>query len=258
MNPNNPVDAKYLRESAKITDALKRKTYERMEIRSGACVLDAGCGVGVDTVRLVDLVGEGGRVIGVDADAGMLAEADRSVDSHPLKANISHEFGDVLALAYGDEYFDAVRAERLLQVLPKDYEKAVVAELARVLKSGGRLVIADTDWASASVAMGDDALERKLLRFFAESMRPNGYSGRNLFSLLVEAGLEDISVDIFPMVSYSAAQTPFGTWLSKEALAQNIADEGEITRWQEALQSLESQGRFYACVNMVIVSGRKS
>ena len=257
MNPNNPVSAEYLKESAKAAEALKQKTYERMEIEAGDSVLDAGCGVGVDTIKLVDFVGADGKVVGVDFDEVMLIEADKLIATHPLRERIFHEKGDVLNLAYADESFDAVRAERLLQVLPKLHEKRIVSELARVTKQAGRLVLADTDWASASVAMGDDALERRLLRFFGDVMRPNGYAGRNLFALLKEANFHEVNVDIFPMVSYSVAQTPFGAWLSKEALAHNIATKEEIEKWQSTLASLEAQGKFYSCVNMVVVSGVK-
>ena len=218
----------------------------------------AGCGVGVDTVRLADLVGKKGKVVGIDADNVMLAEADKTVADHPLKANIIHEAGDVLMLEYGDGTFDAVRAERLLQVLPKEKEQQIVSELVRVLKPGGRLVLADTDWASASVAMGDDALERKLLRFFAESMRPNGYAGRNMYTLLAQAGLEDLTVDIFPMVGHAVSLTPFGgEWFINGVKAAGIATGETMDAWTSRLSALESEGRFFSTVNMVVVSGKK-
>jgi len=258
MKSNNPVDAKYLRESARITEALKLKSYERMQIKAGDHVLDAGCGVGVDTVRLVDLVGAEGKVVGIDADHTMLEEAEKTIAGHPLYANICHEIGDVLDLKYEEGVFDAVRAERLLQVVPKEYEKRIVSELSRVLKPGGRLVLSDTDWASASLALGNDELERRALRFFAESMRPNGYAGRTMYGLMAEASLKDLKVDVFPLVAHVTALTPFGgEWFFNGLLEAKIASPEEVEFWKMRLDELEKNGSLFSTVNMVIVSGTK-
>ena len=76
MADHPSIDADYLRRAATLLKELKETTYRRMEIRPGHRLLDAGCGPGVDTLPLAALVGEEGRVVGVDADPAMLAEAE--------------------------------------------------------------------------------------------------------------------------------------------------------------------------------------
>jgi ubiquinone/menaquinone biosynthesis C-methylase UbiE len=56
---------------------LKKATIERCHIREGMSILDAGCGTGLETVRLARLVGSSGSVIGLDASRNLLAEASR-------------------------------------------------------------------------------------------------------------------------------------------------------------------------------------
>ena len=77
-----------------------------------------------------------------------------------------------------DATFDACRAERLFQVLPRVVDpQQVCTEITRVLKPGGWLVALDADWGTWSMDSGEVELERRLARFFADHLRPNGYAG---------------------------------------------------------------------------------
>src|SRR4051812_44986622 len=53
----------------------KEETFELMRLRPGSAVADVGCGTGEDAWRLLDLVGESGRVVGYDMSDAMLEEA---------------------------------------------------------------------------------------------------------------------------------------------------------------------------------------
>lgn len=251
------VTPEYLRNIAEHVRALKELSYGHMEITPGATLLDAGCGPGVDTPGLAALTGPGGRVIGIDNNPEMLAEAERTASGTQYRGSIEHRQGSVMDLPLDDESVDACRAERLLQVLPPDAEGTVASELVRVTRPGGRIVLVDTDWSSACVDFSDIRLERRLMEFFTIHMRPNGLAGRRLYSLCREQGLEDICVEVVPVVQHRVDDTPFGDWLPTTAATESAVTADEARQWQEELQWREAHERFYACVNMVIASGRK-
>ncbi len=255
---NGYVTANYLQTMAEKMRSFKQKSYEHMAIASGNTLLDVGCGPGVDTVPLAAMLRGSGKVIGIDQDQAMLDEAEKAAKETPYKALIEHRQGSAMALPLDDNTIDACRAERLLQVLPPELEQAVVAELVRVTRPDGRIVLADADWGSASVDFSDATLERRLINFFALQMRPNGLAGRRLYALCLDQSLEDIRVDVVPMLQQCFSDTPFGDWLVDTATAEGVITEEEARRWQSELQAREQQGLFYASINMVIVSGSKA
>ncbi len=250
------VSAEYLKEVASRMRAIKERTHELLRLVPGQAVLDVGCGPGTDTLALAARVAPDGRVVGLDVDEDMVAKARAAATDAALSDRILHVMGDVGALPFPDASFDACRAERLLQVLPESYvPAAVVGEMVRVLRPGGRLLLADTDWHSASVDCTDLDLERRLMRFFATRMRPNGSAGRQLLRLLAEAGCVDLGVESFAHVMLDAAQTPFGDWLRREALAAGIAQETEMNSWADELFDRTRRGTFFSSVAYVVVVG---
>lgn len=252
------VSADYLRKAAELGQQIKQRSYELMAVKTGSRVLDLGCGPGIDTVALGRLVGTTGCVVGIDIDSEMLAQADVAAADAQLDGVVKHQQADVTALPFADEWFDACHAERLFQVLPASYSaNAVLTEMLRVLRRGGRLVVADTDWATASVDYSDALLERRLMSFFATQLRPNGYAGRQLYSLFQQQRLEDIQVEVFPLVQSDFKQSPLGGWLTGEALAAGIATQSELDGWTAELAARDAIGQFYWSVNMVVVAALK-
>lgn len=252
------VSADYLRKTADMLAHVKRRTYELMNIRPGAKVLDAGCGPGVDTIPLAQRVGASGSVVGIDVDTDMLAQADARASAEGLSGRVIHRWADATQLPDGDGTYDACRAERLFQVLPKSVSpEAVLREIVRVTRPGGRIVAADADWASASLDLEDAGLERRLAQFFAERLRPNGYAGRQLYRWFRRAGLTDIEVEVFPIVHTHSSRTHYGDWLQREAMAAGVITADEATRWRAAMAQADEAGEFFASGCMVVVAGTK-
>lgn len=255
---NGYVSPDYLKKAAERVRQIKERTYDLMEIQAGDKVLDMGCGPGMDTVPLAKRVTEAGSVVGIDVDEEMLRLADEYAATEGVKDRTLHQRGDILNLPFKAGEFTACRAERLLQVLPPSIDQGkVVVEMLRVIRPGGKIVLADTDWATASVDFPDEELERRLLAFFAQKMRPNGFAGRQLHRRLQESGATDIRIEIFPLLHQDYSQTPFGDWLVNDALAAQIASPAEMERWKSVLTDLSATGRFYCTVNVVVESGRK-
>lgn len=125
--------------------ALTRRLADALALAPGMRVLDVASGRGTTPLLLADVYGV--RVDGVDYAAANTALAQGAAEAAGLADRAVFVTGDAEHLPYGDGVFDAVVCECALCTFP-DKERAA-AELARVLKPGGRLgvtdVTADTD-----------------------------------------------------------------------------------------------------------------
>lgn len=256
-HPKGYVDAEYLKVAAAVTENIKKRSYSLMCIEPGHRVLDVGCGPGTDTIPLAGLVGDQGQVVGVDYDEEMIAEADRSAADAGAKRYVKHVQADATALPFESNEFDSCRSERLLQHLLDPAQ--ALTEMVRVTKTGGWIVILDTDWGSASIDSPHVDIERRLMRVHVERCHNNGYSGRQLYRLCRQLNLEDISVEAFtlPILSYSLARQ-IGQLENAErkALSAGVISEDELTVWRAALDQAETEGVFFASASMTMVAGR--
>ncbi len=251
-------DTEYLRVVAEIAEEYKRRTYSLMKIEKGHKVLDAGCGPGTDTIALGSLVGPSGEVYGVDFDPAMIAEANRRAATAGVAHWVHHQDADATAMPFESGYFDSCRSERLFQHLLNP--RGALAEMTRVTKKGGWIVVLDTDWGSCGIDTDEVELERRLMTFYATETYHNGYSGRRLSRFFKEHDLADISVEVIPYVctNYQLARYLFAFDSHEaQALAEKIVTEEELRRWHESLQRDEENGTFFSCTNIAMAAGRK-
>lgn len=251
------ADAGYLRTTAELLRPVKQRSYTLMQIQSGHKVLDLGCGPGTDTVALARLVGPYGQVVGLDHDAAMLAQADQQARQAQVAAWVLHGQADASSLPFGSGHFDSSRSERLFQHL-HDPERAL-AEMIRVTRSGGRIVVVDTDWGTLSIDSPEIEIERRLARVGAERLLHNGYSGRHLYHLFKRHGLADIQVVMYPIFVTDYAlgrQLTFLDETEAEALTEGIVSHQELERWHAGLAQTEAEGGFFCTVSVIIVAGR--
>jgi len=106
----------------------------------GERVVDIGCGAGIDTLIAARMVGPTGRVIGVDMTPSMLAKA-RGAAQLAGFANVDFRESHAESLPVDDGWADAVISNGVLNLLPD--KDAGLREIARVLRPGGRLHVAD-------------------------------------------------------------------------------------------------------------------
>jgi SAM-dependent methyltransferase len=109
-------------------------------IEPGAVVLDLGCGAGTDLLIAAQMAGAAGQVFGVDMTPTMLERARQSARRMGLNNVELHE-GLIEALPMADSSVDVVTSNGVIDLVPD--KDAVLDEIDRVLRPGGRLQIAD-------------------------------------------------------------------------------------------------------------------
>ena len=252
------VGVAYLRKAAELLEEDKRRSYELMQIKPGDRVLDVGCGPGMDTLPLAQHVSPSGQVYGVDADPGMIQEARRRTIEAGLEQIVWHHHAEAYHLPFLDNHFDSCRSERMFQHLTSP--ESAMAEMVRVTKPDGWVVVVDADHATWSTDTPETDIERRLARFFADSQQRNGYVGRQLYGFFQNCGLNNIGIEMCSSfhTDYVMCREIFCLdKFEKEALEADVVSEQEIGRWRDSLEAADREGRFFSSASLVIVSGQK-
>jgi ubiquinone/menaquinone biosynthesis C-methylase UbiE len=124
-----------------INPLMRREAIAAMELRDGDAVLEVGVGSGRNLPYLLDAVGPGGAVSGVDLSPGMLAEARKLVDRcGGTKVELIEANAATVDL---DRDFDAVLFSLSYSAMPADVRPAALDRAWGRLSPGGRLVVLD-------------------------------------------------------------------------------------------------------------------
>jgi ubiquinone/menaquinone biosynthesis C-methylase UbiE len=256
--PKGYVDTAYLDLAGQVLRPAKAHSYARMQIQAGSVVLDVGCGPGIDTVLLGGLVGAEGAVVGLDYDEGMVAEADRRAAEAGVSNWVRHLRAEATSLPFQSGTFDAVRSERLFQHLHDPIR--ALGEIARVTKTGGSIVVLDTDWGTLSIDTEEPDISRRLARVLAEECHHNGYAGRQLYGLFRQHGLAEVSIEMFPIPTTSYRMACIGLSLGqgeRHAIETGAVTSEELSCWHSEVEQREAAGRFFASMSLMLVAGRK-
>src|SRR5262245_8531947 len=128
-----------------IADANERAArvagVQALAARPGEKVVEIGFGTGNEVLDLANLVGANGQVAGIDISPGMLAVAQKKIADRPVAAPIDLRVGDARQLPFADGAFDAAYSSFTLELFPAVDIPAVLAEVKRVLRPGGRVAV---------------------------------------------------------------------------------------------------------------------
>ncbi len=246
------------REGERLSDqanALANLLHHDTRYPDGSEVLEAGCGVGAQTVHLLRN-SPGARITAIDASEASLARAQSAVKAAALGDRASFERADLYRLPYPRRRFDHVFVCFVLEHLARPLE--ALTGLRACLKPGGTLTVIEGDHGSALFHPDSPEARRVIACLVELQARARGDSqiGRQLYPLLRSAGCERVTVS--PRLVYADASRP--TWVKgftldtftsmvegvrEPALAQGLVDEAGWDRGIAALRrTAEDDGVF--------------
>ena len=195
------------RENARLKDqagTLLDLLHSDTSYPAGSVVLEAGCGVGAQTVTLAQR-SPGARFMSVDISPESIAEAKQRTDAAGL-TNVQFRQADIFALPFDPESFDHVFACFVLEHLSRPVE--ALAILKRLLKPGGTVTVIEGDHGSAYFHPDSDAAQRAIQCQveLQQAAGGNALIGRQLYPLMVEAGLD--AVHVSPRMVYVDSSKP--------------------------------------------------
>lgn len=110
------------------------------QIRPGEVILDIGCGAGFDLIYASSIVGQGGKICGIDMTPEMVNKAKHNLKVYGA-SNYDVQVAGAESIPYEDNAFDVVISNGVLNLSP--LKEKSFQEIFRVLKPGGRFQFAD-------------------------------------------------------------------------------------------------------------------
>ena len=176
------------------------------ELHPGERVVDCGSGAGADSLIAARIVGPSGWVIGIDMTPEMLGKARRNAEVSGLD-NVEFREGVLEALPVPDDWAHVVISNGVLNLVPD--KTVALAECFRVLRSGGRIQLADIvlERSVPGVSKSDVSLWTGCIA--------GGLLEDELVTLVEGAGFRDVEVrrgvDVFDGAPQHSSAADFGT-----------------------------------------------
>jgi ubiquinone/menaquinone biosynthesis C-methylase UbiE len=160
---------------------LRGMTLSLAGVKPGESVLEVGCATGTLTLAAKRQVGESGRVFGIDVIPGMIEASQRKA----AQANVDAAFqlGSIDDIPFPADQFDSVMCSFMIFHMSEAVRCRGIAEIYRVLKPGGRLIVLD-------FAMPTNPLPRAIVKLLFGRMMQHDL--RELLPLMETSGFTDI------------------------------------------------------------------
>jgi SAM-dependent methyltransferase len=227
--------------------AYKERVAALLRPRAGWRCLELGTGTGDDARALEARFGV--VVTGIDSATTMVEEARRR-GLRDVRAADAH------ALPFADATFDGAWADRVFQHLERPEE--ALAEMTRVVRPGGRIVVADPDYDTQVVDVEDRELARKVLDFRSSHMLRHGSLAHRMGGIFLRAGLVDVVVEAAPVVlrDPAALDNAMGlrTWAAT-AFERGWLTAEEAAAWERELDAAIAGGHFLYAFTLFLTAG---
>lgn len=213
--------------------AQRREVLSLLAPEPGEHIVDVGAGPGFLAAEMAAAVGSHGRVYAVDPSASM-RELARSRD-----ATFEIRDGSAEALPLADAAVDVAVATQVLEYVPD--VPAALAEIRRVLRPGGRVLILDTDWDSIVWHSGDPDRMRAVLAAWDEHLA-DPHLPRTLGSALRAAGFAVDRPTVLPLLNTGADRSTFSAGIvaliAAFVVGRRGLSEATVRSWADDLAAL--------------------
>jgi len=233
-----------------------QKGWRLANFRSGQTILDLGCGPGYCTKELAFLVGDKGKVIGIDKAEKYIDFLKNVAQSYQLNIDAIHSDFDAMQLSA--ESLDGMFCRWALAWVPNP--KEVLQKVAKALKPGAKMVIQEYyDWSLLQTEPKKDALAKSIamaLKSFKDTANEIDI-GRHLPSLLPEIGMK--LVGFRPMSKIATMKNGIWPWPKSffesyfpRLVAQNYLTPDEVTAALLELEELEKIDGSTICTCLMV------
>jgi arsenite methyltransferase len=231
----------------------RRLVREALAAAPGERILDVGCGPGFYVAELLEEVGDAGSVVGVDSSPEMLAVAMRRVEGH---SNAAFHEADATSLPVADGDFDAVLSVQVFEYVP-DADRAL-AELYRVLRTGGRAVVWDVDWTTISWHAADTAAMEEALLAWDEHLAHPALP-RTLAARLRAAGFDDVGFEghVFATTELVSDAYVGAIFPLMEKFVAERSGPAEAKAWGDDQRALDERGEFFFSCTQFCFTARR-
>ncbi len=233
----------------------RRLSLNALDPQPGDRVLDIGCGNGMLTEELARATGPKGEVIGIDPSADMRQPAIARCRGFEW---VTITDGTTHALPVADASVDKAVSLQVFEYL--DDVQGALAEVFRILKPGGRVVIGDTHFGSL-IWFSDDP--ERMNRMTASWNRhcTDIVLPETLHGLLQDAGfrIEQIRPLVFcdPVLRQDGIAFMFLRLMERYAIQNGHLPKDEVMQWRAEQEKLAEEGRFFFSLNHYAVSATK-
>ncbi len=228
-----------------------------LRLGPGHQVLEAGCGPGTALPMLLERVGDGGRVAGIDPTVAFIEDARRRATARGA-SNVEYRQGDIREIPHPDATFDAAFCDKvLIHVGPTE---RAIGEMVRVTKPGGRVGALEWDLCALSLNSDEPELTAKLVRLGCE-MQYRGGAGRALKDLFQAAGLRDVRFR--PHLAHTTDLDAGAGWRgllknrADRAVAKQVLDEVMAQRWLDHFEAMHRRGAFCCTIVLYTCAGTR-
>jgi arsenite methyltransferase len=243
---------------AQCHDMIARQSMvlQALNLRTGARVLELGCGGGFYAREAGQFVGATGYVSAIDISADQIAVARERCAELPW---VECRVADIMQLPHASAEFDVVYGVQVLEYMP-DVGKAL-QEIRRVLRPGGRLINLATNWSSAVWHSRNPARMNRVLAEWA-AHAPYLDLPAILAAELRKAGVQPLRQRPAPILNMSYNENSFSYWVAR-MIARFVAGRGAVTRedadaWLAEFTLLETDAEYFFSSTPVLTEAIKA